>query len=345
MKIDKRDKLVVESRMRKLWNNYVFRNIVLAASVLVIALFVFTVLLNVFTRHNKNKEVPDFSNISVEQAHKLARKERLRIEISDSLFVPSLEPGVVLEQQPDHGTKVKPGRRIYVTINSMQQRIVDVPYVTGYSLRQAKNLLETAGLEIERIIYVNDIATNNVLEERYGRKIVKSGNGVEAPLGSGITLTVGKSYDAASVSAPRVVGATLRDAKSRIWEAGLNVGKVEIDGEIDPREMLTARIYKQEPDQGQRVSLGTDIKLFLTTDSDKISAGVAKSDNKGVNRVAREKKLTDSLRKVGFRGDQLREEVEWMMRIESGDARPEDRMRYNEEVILESLESYGADNN
>lgn len=342
--MDKRDKMVVESKMRKLWHNYVFRNIVLAASVLIIILFVFTVFLNVFTRHNKYRDVPDFSNITLEQAHKLARKDRLRIEINDSLFVPALEPGVVLEQTPDPGTKVKPGRRIYVTINSMQQRIVDVPYVTGYSLRQAKNILETAGLEIERLIYVNDIATNNVLEERYGRKIVKARSDVQAPLGSGITLTVGKSYDAASVPAPRVVGVTLRDAKSRVWESGLNVGKIETDGEIAPRDMLTARVYKQEPDQSQRVSLGTEVKLYLTTDADKVKTGVAKSDSRGVNHAARERKLTDSLRKAGYSADQLREEVEWIMKVESGEAHAEDRMRYNEEVILESLEDYSLEN-
>lgn len=341
--MDKRDKLVVESRMRKLWNNYVVRNIILAGSLLIIILFVFTVLLNVFTRHNKYKDVPDFSNVTIEQARKLARKDRLRIEINDSIFVPALEPGVVLEQKPDVGTKVKPGRRIYVTINSVQQRMVDVPYVTGYSLRQAKNVLETAGLEIERIVYVNDIATNNVLEERYGRKIVKARSDVQAPLGSGIILTVGKSYSAASVSVPRVVGVSLRDAKSRLWEAGLNVGKIEIDGEIDPREMRLARIYKQEPDQGQRISLGSEVKLYVTTDADKISTGIARSDSKGVNRAARERKLTDSLRKAGYKDDQLREEVEWIMKIESGEARPEDRMRYDEEVILESLEGYGAE--
>ena len=40
-----------------------------------------------------------------------------------------------------------------------------MPYVAGRSLRQAKNMLEVAGLGIEQIVYRPDLATNYVLEE------------------------------------------------------------------------------------------------------------------------------------------------------------------------------------
>ena len=42
-----------EPLWRRLWNNYVVRNVVLAVSLLVIGLFLVNVLLNIFTRHNK----------------------------------------------------------------------------------------------------------------------------------------------------------------------------------------------------------------------------------------------------------------------------------------------------
>ena len=110
--------------------------------------------------------------------------------MNDSLYVPAFDPGVILEQRPAAGTEVKPGRRIYVTVNSSQQRMIDVPYVAGYSLRQAKNILETAGLEIEKLVYVDDIATNNVLEQRVGSEVVAADNRVQARVGSGVVLTV-----------------------------------------------------------------------------------------------------------------------------------------------------------
>ena len=91
-------------------------------------------------------------------------------------------------------------------------------YVAGYSLRQAKNILETAGLEIEKLVYVDDIATNNVLEQRVGPEVVAADNRVQARVGSGVVLTVGRAPGADLVSVPRVVGLPLREAKSRIWE-------------------------------------------------------------------------------------------------------------------------------
>lgn len=328
--------------LRRMWNNYVVRNIILAGSILVIILFLVSMLLNVFTRHNSHKEVPDFTSINIVDAKKMARKNRLRIEINDSLYVTSFEPGAILEQKPTAGTKVKPGRRIYVTINSSQQKMADVPYVTGYSLRQAKNILETAGFEIAELIYVNDIATNNVLEERYHSDIIRPGRKTQAPVGSGITLTVGKSSGAASVAIPRVVGLPIRNAKGRLWESGLNVGKVDIDGNIDPRELRNARVYRQIPEQGLRGTLGTEVTLYISTDTTKVASGIKRSDSHGTKRAARERKLADSLTKAGFPENQILEEVEWIIKIENGEATQEDRMRFTEDEILRSLQDYGT---
>ena len=192
-----------------MWGNYVVRNIVLAVSLLVIVLFAANLLLNLFTRHNKHVEVPDFMNMTLDEALAASRGDKLRIEVNDSLYVPAFDPGVILEQRPAAGTEVKPGRRIYVTVNSSQQRMIDVPYVAGYSLRQAKNILETAGLEIEKLVYVDDIATNNVLEQRVGPEVVAADNRVQARVGSGVVLTVGRAPGADLVSVPRVVGLRL----------------------------------------------------------------------------------------------------------------------------------------
>ena len=256
-----------------MWGNYVVRNIVLAVSLLVIVLFAANLLLNLFTRHNKHVEVPDFMNMTLDEALAASRGDKLRIEVNDSLYVPAFDPGVILEQRPAAGTEVKPGRRIYVTVNSSQQRMIDVPYVAGYSLRQAKNILETAGLEIEKLVYVDDIATNNVLEQRVGSEVVAADNRVQARVGSGVVLTVGRAPGADLVSVPRVVGLPLREAKSRIWEAGLNVAGVTLAEDIDRMNLRQARVYLQQPDQGHRVVLGTGISIALSLDSLTVASG------------------------------------------------------------------------
>ena len=304
-----------------MWGNYVVRNIVLAVSLLVIVLFAANLLLNLFTRHNKHVEVPDFMNMTLDEALAASRGDKLRIEVNDSLYVPAFDPGVILEQRPAAGTEVKPGRRIYVTVNSSQQRMIDVPYVAGYSLRQAKNILETAGLEIEKLVYVDDIATNNVLEQRVGPEVVAADNRVQARVGSGVVLTVGRAPGADLVSVPRVVGLPLREAKSRIWEAGLNVAGVTLAEDIDRMNLRQARVYLQQPDQGHRVVLGTGISIALSLDSLTVASGVSRSDRYGNRVAAREQALRDSLAAEGYSGDDLQEEMDWIIRIENAQRR------------------------
>ena len=157
---------------RRINSSVIARNLVLAACAIIVFVFVVNLLLNLFTRHGQVRVVPDFSHMTVEEAAHAGKEASLKIEINDSLYVPAYPGGVILEQTPAPGEKVKSGRHIFVTINSFRQKMVDVPYVTGFSLRQAKNNLDIAGLGIKELIYRDDIATNYVLEERCGGKVV-----------------------------------------------------------------------------------------------------------------------------------------------------------------------------
>ncbi len=340
--MNRKDGADAVGRLRKLWNNYVVRNLVLAVSLLVIVLFLVSVSLNLFTRHNRYRSVPDFSDMTVAEAVRVASSDRLRIEINDSLYLPELDPGVILDQRPAPAAQVKPGRRIYVTINASQPRIIDVPYVAGYSLRQARNILETAGLEIDKLVYVSDIATNNVIEQRVEGRIVRPDRPMRTRMGNGATLTVGKAPGAARVTVPRVVGLTLHDARSRLVDAGLNPGRTVVEGDDDPLRRRQARVYRQVPEQGSRVELGTAVTLTLSTDSLTVHSGMSASDKQGVRAANRESALRDSLVKSGLGGDELQRELEWALRVADGEVRPEDKPVPAEQAILESLDEYGA---
>ena len=145
--------------------NIVVRNVVLAICFCIVGLFLLKISLNVATRHGEVYTVPDFSAMSIEEAKQAAAPAKLRLEIFDSLYVVGMPGGVVLDQLPKAGARVKSERRVLLTINSHNQRKAQIPYVAGYSLRQAKNILLTAGFEIERLEYVEDMAMNNVLAQ------------------------------------------------------------------------------------------------------------------------------------------------------------------------------------
>ncbi len=239
------------------------RNVVVAVSLLVIVLFVANILLAIITRHGSNKDVPNFVGSNLEQAEGLARRGRLQIIVNDSLYVPMYAGGVILEQRPSAGKdKVKSGRKIYVTINASKQKSVEVPYVAGYSLRQAKSNLLAAGLDIDRLEYVNDIANNYVLDQKFRGEPMKADSAVLAPIGSKITLVVGRSGNH-SEPVPDLMGMTLREAKNMLWDHGFNLGEVEFEGALDMAAQNAARVYQQHPLPETEGRMGRSVSLWL----------------------------------------------------------------------------------
>ena len=218
------------------------------------------------TRHSARRTVPDMTGMPYELALREAAARNLKLHVNDSLFVPAYDGGTVLDQLPEGGTEVKPGRTVYLTINSYRQKSVEVPYVAERSLRQAKNMLEIAGLEIAELIYKPDMATNYVLEQWCNGRKMERGDRVEMEMGSGVTLCVGAEEDVETV-VPKIVGLSLESAKSRLWETGLNVGAVHFDKGIDRLNRDRAQVCAQGVAPGVKQPLGTKVTLELTLDS------------------------------------------------------------------------------
>nr|HPH52979.1 PASTA domain-containing protein [Bacteroidales bacterium] len=147
--------------------NWIVRNILLAVGIIIAIIIIAFGSLNIITRHNRELTVPDFTNMSLEDALNLAEKRDVRLEVTDSVFVKRLGRGYIYSQNPVAGSKVKKGRRILITINAINPQMVEMPSLVGFSLRQAYTELTSKGLSLGSLIYVEDIATNNVLEQRY----------------------------------------------------------------------------------------------------------------------------------------------------------------------------------
>ena len=271
-----------KSQKQNLWVQLKSRPLLYHAVLIVLTLVAIIVLssllMMVITRHGTHRTVPDFTGVKIDQARNEAKDKALEIIINDSLFVPAYEGGIVLDQLPKGGAEVKAGRKVYVTINSFREKMVKVPYVAGRSLRQAKNMLEVAGLGIEKLVYVEDIATNYVLAEIVdGRELSEQSN-VELEMGSGVVLKVGVDAEKNSTIVPKAIGQSLQSAKSRLWEQGLNVGKVNFDEDINLLNQKNARVYRQSLGHNTTTTLGTSVSLWLTLDQEKIDKSSAASD-------------------------------------------------------------------
>ena len=78
-------------------------------------------------------------------------------------FNPNYNIGSVLDQEPNAGARVKGGRKVYLTLNSSDFKDVKLPKISGLTLRQATNVIESLGFRFGEIEYVDDIAYNVVI--------------------------------------------------------------------------------------------------------------------------------------------------------------------------------------
>ena len=269
---------------------------VLIALTLVVIILGSSILMSLITRHGTHRTVPDFMGVKIADAQRIADDERLEIIINDSLFVPAYEGGVVLDQLPKGGVEVKAGRKVYVTINSFREKMVAVPYVAGRSLRQAKNMLEVAGLGIEKLIYEEDIATNYVLAEIVEGKEMTKESKVEIEMGSGVVLKVGVEPDRNTTIVPKAIGQSLQTAKSRLWEQGLNVGKVNFDEGVNLLNQKDARVYRQSLNHNATTTLGATVDLWLTLDVKAVEKNSQASDKQARELEEERLKLEEALR-------------------------------------------------
>lgn len=252
-------------------DNWIMRNLLIGA-VVAAAILIFTIIiLKVITRHNRELEVPDLSGMTVPDALLVAKKNSLRLEVTDSVFIPQIGRGEVFRQNPVAGSFVKKNRRILLTINSIQPKKVIVPSVTGFSLRQAKAELAARQLKVGRLIYIEDIATNNVLSQLYQGREIAAGTQIVAE--SEIDLRVGMSNRNNITSIPALIGYSLITAKDILIDNSLNIGRLNYDSSVKSyTDSLSSFVIKQSPFPTDTLSypLGSRVDLFLSADKSKL---------------------------------------------------------------------------
>ena len=254
-------------------SRWIIRNILLAIAFFAVLLVLTQMGLKAITRHNQVIIVPDLTGLSVADAKIVAKRNHIRTEVVDSVYVKRIEKGNVFSQNPAAGKEVKKDRVIKLTINAHQTKMVKMPNLVGYSLRQAKTEILSSGLSVGKLAYREDIATNNVLDQFIKGRYVAPGTEVEAE--TPVDLLLGLSPDENETFIPYLIGYTLSVARDNLFENSLNLGNVTYDETVESyQDSVSAIVYQQTPaySPGAPVRMGTTIHLKLTTSQAKIAA-------------------------------------------------------------------------
>ena len=128
-----------------------FKTILLAILVLAVYLFLSMVFTGWYTRHGQSIKVPKVSGMPIENATELLDDNDLELVIIDSVFNEDMKPNTIVEQDPQPDLSVKPGRKIYVTVNTGIVPKVKMPKLINGSSNLAKVLLQNSGLKLGRV--------------------------------------------------------------------------------------------------------------------------------------------------------------------------------------------------
>lgn len=220
-----------------------------AALLFVTAIFVFGDGFGVLS--NKDKiETPDFVSQTLEDAEEEAQASGLTI-IKDGEEINSLyEPGQIVSQIPEAGTKILKGEVIKVIISAQTVEEVEVPDLVGKKIEEATKLIEGAGLT-ESVEYKFDDSQENLVLEQMPR----AGDKIESGKVVKIVVSLGKEEN--NIELPTVIGKSEQEAKTILKNFSLKISYRE------DKSQSEGVVLSQNPSPGQKMSTGSEVGIVV----------------------------------------------------------------------------------
>lgn len=200
-------------------------------------------------------EVPLIQGKEIREANEILANLGLRLRIEESRHTGKVPERVVITQEPAAGRKVRKDREIMAVV-SLGPEEIEVPDLTGKSLREVKVELANAKLAIGKITYSNK--SPDKPEEVINQK-PKAGEGVKR--GTAIDVQVNKGSGVATVAVPNWKGQNVSDMGPKLAKADLELGGIVWTvNETVPR----GQIVGQAPPQGSEVTPGSPVEFEVS---------------------------------------------------------------------------------
>jgi eukaryotic-like serine/threonine-protein kinase len=256
-----------------------WKQLALAMVIGVAIILILIIWLNIYTRHGQSRPTPEIRGLTISEARHVVNKNRMKLQIIDSVYTAFVPRGCIAEQTPLPGHRVKKGRTIQATINAFNPEMVAVPDLVGLPRRQALSIIETAGLKAGQLNYVPDLTVDFVLKQTLHGRNVSPGDSVQK--GMVIDLVLGKGLSSQRTPLPRLTGTTLEQARNEILGSSLNLGAYVFDATVlTAEDSMKAFVYKQNPEYrtDASVQLGSAVYIWLTTDTLRLMPGTGEAD-------------------------------------------------------------------
>ena len=228
----------------------------IAAAFLIVAVsFGVAALVHSMNSGPKDVELPSFVGKTFDEAEaEVKSSDKYHFTFTkETKSDPEAPAGTILDQTPKAGTTVKDNAPITLTVSSGSEPVV-VPDLANYSQEDAEAALTKLGLEPK----ITSIASETV--EKGSVVSTDPPEGTSVKKGDPVTVFVSSGKTVEKVAVPNVAGLALEEAKKKITEAGLTVGKTT------PRESDQAKdiVLETDPLNGVKVDPGTTVNLTVS---------------------------------------------------------------------------------
>lgn len=242
---------------------------------LLFSILLFWIVFPLYTRHNEEISVPDILNLPKDKAEKLVRNLGLKIVVNDTTYDPNKAHFVITEQTPVKGSKVKPSRSIYVTINGNKVPTVQLAYgkIISIGFEQVAREFKNLKLKIGKKTFIAGKGKNTVQSISVNGQIIfkeadknkgesKPTEPQQVEVGSIIDFVLYKGDEAEMVEVPDLVCKTYDEAGFMIASSEFLLGEINFPAS-EGSDTLNAYVVKQSPRPGTEASMGTAIQIWL----------------------------------------------------------------------------------
>jgi eukaryotic-like serine/threonine-protein kinase len=199
--------------------------------------------------------VPDLSDHEWEKARQQLFDVGLRLQISSRQYDEKILRDHILSQQPAAGEKVRKGRLVIVTV-SKGSEVGEVPDVRKLTERKAVIELRKQGFIVgkKKRDFSDSLEKDMVIQ-------VSPAPGSSVSKEMPVDLVISDGVKPTHADVPNLIGESLLDAKKKIEESGLVLGKIDYKNNAT---LSPGTIVSQSVPPGSSVALKSAINIIVS---------------------------------------------------------------------------------
>lgn len=236
---------------------------VTVATIAILTLLIYVVVNGIlmpwYTRHNTGVNVPDVRGLLVDDAETALVERGLEVRRVISQYVPFYRRDAVVEQDPKPNSVVKPGRRIYLRVNSGSVPMVTVPTLRDLSLRQARNSLLAEKLTLGAVL-------RDSMPSPYRNTVTRQDPqpGDSVIVGTAVDIWISSGLGSSITTVPEIVGIPLPEAETMLRAARL---QFVVFDDPDARNADPNSVVRVIPPEGTEIPEGSEVRMFVAPDT------------------------------------------------------------------------------